>query len=111
MRAAISAVEIGRKTPPTTPPLEFTELHRLPPLEIGPENSSNYPPPLEFTELHRLPPFEIVGPENYRPLLLDDLDPPLWLWIWALEKKSDLSDSLALISFVIQTSVRTQWRI
>ena len=60
------------------PPLEFTELHRLPPLEIGPENSFNYPPsnsqnfidyppprnragkllqlpPLEFTELHRLP--------------------------------------------------------
>ena len=44
----------GRKTPSTTPPLEFTELHRLPPLEIGPENSFNYPP-LEFTELHRLP--------------------------------------------------------
>ena len=56
----------GRKTPSTTPPLEFTELHRLPPLEIGPENSFNYPPPpprrkllqlpppppLEFTELH-----------------------------------------------------------
>ena len=35
----------GRKTPSTTPPLEFTELHRLPPpLEIGPENSFNYPP-------------------------------------------------------------------
>ena len=47
----------GRKTPSTTP-LEFTELHhRLPPLEIGPENSFNYPPPpVEFTELHRLPP-------------------------------------------------------
>ena len=44
------------------PPLEFRELHRLPPLEIGPENSFNYPP-LEFTELHRLPPLEI-GPEN-----------------------------------------------
>ena len=26
------------------PPLEFTGLHRLPPLEIGPENSFNYPP-------------------------------------------------------------------
>ena len=25
------------------PPLEFTELHQLPPLEIGPENSFNYP--------------------------------------------------------------------
>ena len=33
------------------------------PLEIGPENSINYPPPLEFTEPHRLPPLEI-GPEN-----------------------------------------------
>ena len=39
------------------PPLEFTELHRLPPpLEIGPENRLQLPPPLEFTELHRLPP-------------------------------------------------------
>ena len=37
--------KLGRKTPSTTPPpLEFTELHRLPPLEIGPENSFNCPP-------------------------------------------------------------------
>ena len=41
------------------PPLEFTELHRLPPPSKSTrkmENRSNYPPPLEFTELHRLPP-------------------------------------------------------
>ena len=68
------------KFPPTTPPLEFTEPHRLPPLEMGPENSTQLPPldsnswnltdypprngagklhqlpPLEFTEPHRLPP-------------------------------------------------------
>ena len=100
MPVAISAVEIGRKTTPTTPPLEFTELHRLPPrsksgrkttpttpLEftelhrLPPRSKSGRKttpttPPVEFTELHRLPPVEI-GPENYRPLLLDDLDPPL----------------------------------
>ena len=49
-------VEIGRKTPPTTP-LEFTELHRLPPSKsVG---KLLQLPPLEFTELHRLPPVEI----------------------------------------------------
>ena len=31
------------KIAPTTPPRIY-ELHRLPPLEIGPENRSNYPP-------------------------------------------------------------------
>ena len=31
------------------PPLEFTGLHRLPPLEIGPENSFNYPPRIHGT--------------------------------------------------------------
>ena len=50
------------------PPRKFAELQRTssttPPLEIGPENSFNYPPPLEFTELHRLPPPLEIGPEN-----------------------------------------------
>ena len=42
----------GRKTPSTTP-LEFTGLHRLLPLEIGPENSSTTPPRiLELTGVH-----------------------------------------------------------
>ena len=53
----------GRNSFNYPPPLEFTELHRLPPLEIGPENSFNYPP-LEFTELHRLPPPLEIGPER-----------------------------------------------
>ena len=39
-------------TPP--PPSNSGKLHRLPPLEIRPENSFNSP--LEFRELHRLPP-------------------------------------------------------
>ena len=34
----------GRKIAPTTPPPRIYELHRLPFLEIGPENRSNYPP-------------------------------------------------------------------
>ena len=43
----------GRKTPSKLPPLEFTGLHRLPPLEIGPENSSTTPPRiLELTGVH-----------------------------------------------------------
>ena len=49
----------GRKTPSTTPSLEFTNLIDYPPpppLEIGPENSINYPPPLEFTNLIDYPP-------------------------------------------------------
>ena len=71
------------------PPLEFTELHRLPPpsksarkiaATTPPSNLRNfidYPPrsksarkiapttpPLEFTELHRLPPPLEIGPEN-----------------------------------------------
>ena len=83
------ALEISVKI--VLPPLEFTELHRLPPSRNRTENRSNYQlpppriygtssrlplpqnraenrsnyqlPPLEFTELHRLPPLEI-GPKT-----------------------------------------------
>ena len=44
----------GRKTLLQLPPLEFTELHRLPPRNRGRKTPSTTP--LEFTELHRLPP-------------------------------------------------------
>ena len=50
----------GRKTPSTTPPrIQRISSTTPPPLEIGPENSKLLqlpPPPLEFRELHRLPP-------------------------------------------------------
>ena len=79
----------GRKITPTIPPLEFTEVHRLPPprnragkslhlpppsnlrkfidyppLEIGPENHSNYPPSNLRKFIDYPPPLEI-GPENH----------------------------------------------
>ena len=63
------------------------KLHQLPPprihgLEIGPENSINYPPrnragklhqlpPLEFTEPHRLPPLENRAGKLHVPFLTD----------------------------------------
>ena len=43
-----------RKTPSTTPALEFTELHWLPPSKSGRKTPSTTPP-LEFTELQRPP--------------------------------------------------------
>ena len=68
-------LEIGPETPSTsTTPLEFTGLHRLPhpsksgrktpsttnspptPLEIGPENSFNYPPRIHGTSSTTPPP-------------------------------------------------------
>ena len=48
-------VEIGPKTPSTTP---FTEPHRLPPLEIGPKTPSTTPPSNSSTPLE-------IGPKNY----------------------------------------------
>ena len=38
------------------PPTRIYGTSSTTPLEIWPENRSNYPPPVEFTELHRLPP-------------------------------------------------------
>ena len=82
----------GRKTPSTPPPpLEFTEPHRLPPLEIVPENSINNPPPrihgtssttppleilppLEFTEPHRLPPPRNRAGKLHVPFLTQSID-------------------------------------
>ena len=53
------------KTPSTTPPLEFTNLIDYPPpLEIGQDNSTNYPPPSNLRTSSTTPPLEI------------DLDPP-----------------------------------
>ena len=61
----------------------FTELHRLPLLEIGPENSFKTTPPLEFTELHRLPPSKsgrktpsTTPPSNSQNFIIDYPPPP-----------------------------------
>ena len=58
----------GNRARTTPPPLEFTtEPHRLPPLEIGPENSVNYPPSNSRPEGKFAPP----------PPQIQFLDPPL----------------------------------
>ena len=51
------------------PPLEFTEPHRLPPLEIGPENSINYPPRIHGTS-STTPPRNRAG-KLHVPVLTD----------------------------------------
>ena len=43
------------------PPVEFRELIDYPPSKFGRKTPSTTPPP-EFTELHRLPPLEICSP-------------------------------------------------
>ena len=69
--SSTTPLEIGRKTPSTTPLLEFTEPHRLPPLEIGPENSHNY-------QLPQLPPLRNRPERKFAPPPpIQFLDPPL----------------------------------
>ena len=76
MPAAISAVEIGRKTPPTTPPSNSRNfIDYPPPSKSGRKTPPTTPPRIQGTS-STTPTLEI-GPENYRPLLLDDQDPPL----------------------------------
>ena len=62
--------ELHRLRTSSTTPLEFTELHRLPPSNS--QNFIDYPPPVEFTKLHRLPPPppRILLPYTYIPDIL-----------------------------------------
>ena len=57
-------LEIGPENSINYPPLELTNLIDYPPLEIGPENSIHYPPPSNSRTSSTTPPLEI------------DLDPP-----------------------------------
>ena len=56
-----SPLEIGRKTPPTTPPRIQNSRNFIdyPPLEIDRKTPPTTPPSKIHTELHRLPPLEI----------------------------------------------------
>ena len=58
-------------TTPTTPPRSVTKLRRLPPLNYPPRShgtTPTTPPPLEVTELRRLPPSKSQNSADYSPL-------------------------------------------
>ena len=53
---------------PPPPPVEFTELYRLPPSKSPEKSAPTTPPPVEFAELYRLPsPPRSKSPEKSAP--------------------------------------------
>ena len=65
MGGAMAPLEIGAETPSTTPSLEFTEPIDYPPSRnLAGKLRQLPPPPLEFTEPIDYPPPLEIGPEN-----------------------------------------------